>query len=972
MTTIPGSVRVGGFIAPSDTTDVYPTHEDVYGKGGFRPVADTTARDAIPNERRKEGMWVKVLADGKVYTLSGGIGDEHWVEQTMGGGSIDEDTTYYVDGTTGDDANDGLTWVTAKQTFGFLIAGATDAIPREINAVFTCNYRNDIRARDANGHFLIDRFYGTGRMEFVGALTSQETLTCTTYQNDGAVRYGRISVADGTKAWTPGEWRRHFLKITGDDNYYPIYDNDATTLYFPRMVDLSGTPAATIYSAPELLRELVTDPGVKYTFGVVTSIFFGVYGCVLPIFISNLWVDEIINSYDLPYFDGNNYLNFSNVAHKSLTANTLNNIRFDGCYFNLSNNGYLINMYCYAQFYNCVFDSLDDTGTGINSYNNSYTVLMGVIFNRQLFGLYPWSFSEVSLFSDITMLNCDMGIALTDGMIGLYTLGGGNPELRFDTCTTGISGHGSIVHFENQITKTWGTGTEIKFGDTDTGGFAELNANTLQSRSSIFIIYSNSDYDIIVKDEYDPTTSGLTAVNYQAAIDEIVAAGGGGVNVAMFVETAIDLVDETDFTAVEAVPYVTEGVGYLLEVTPTTATGTLTVVLYQDVARLEPVYTLVTDLSDADTYRSAEPFGFELETTGTLYGTAFVTGVGASETFDISITAGGFQPSAAPAPLPSPYGDGIEDDGLGKPRVALPSDGGLQFATGKLKLKPDLTAAVYPTLSAAGVAIANAVTTTTDEVVAAKKLFDAVGCTPLGATGAPTTGTYAAGHEVLDDQGIKYRCTVAGTPGSWELADSVADAQADYATASLTTGSEEILEILTTGDVGILQLVQVWAVVASTANKSTDFRLRVYRTSEGYGRDVMWQASGVARQSYLGAILPAAQDFAVVNDEDMFDTDEACVVYESDEEEGIRYELCRILARSAGQIDFDEVLVDGSSWAADSLVCSVVEFENVPFRNEDSTPANRGRAFLHVRNNHATNEATFYVRVLPMSLGVLR
>jgi hypothetical protein len=64
--------------------------------------------------------------------------------------------------------------------------------------------------------------------------------------------------------------------------------------------------------------------------------------------------------------------------------------------------------------------------------------------------------------------------------------------------------------------------------------------------------------------------------------------------------------------------------------------------------------------------------------------------------------------------------------------------------------------------------------------------------------------------------------------------------------------------------------------------------------------------------------------------------------------------------------------VDALNWAADTWVCSVAEFENVPFRNTDTTPANQNRVFLQVRNNHATNAATFYVRVWPLSLGVLR
>jgi len=57
---IPGSVVVTGPVAPTDTTDTYPSHLALYGKGGWRTVADTTARDAIPAARREEGMIVVV------------------------------------------------------------------------------------------------------------------------------------------------------------------------------------------------------------------------------------------------------------------------------------------------------------------------------------------------------------------------------------------------------------------------------------------------------------------------------------------------------------------------------------------------------------------------------------------------------------------------------------------------------------------------------------------------------------------------------------------------------------------------------------------------------------------------------------------------------------------------------------------------------------------------------------------------
>ena len=90
MAVIIGSVRVTGFIAPSDSTDTYATHDEIYGRGGFRTVVDIAARNAITTDRRRIGMLVRVLDDGfgamKFYTLIGGIADINWVEESFTGG----------------------------------------------------------------------------------------------------------------------------------------------------------------------------------------------------------------------------------------------------------------------------------------------------------------------------------------------------------------------------------------------------------------------------------------------------------------------------------------------------------------------------------------------------------------------------------------------------------------------------------------------------------------------------------------------------------------------------------------------------------------------------------------------------------------------------------------------------------------------------------------------------------------------
>lgn len=52
MSAIPGSVRLGGFAAPMDSTDTYAVTDPTYGRGGLRSVANIAARNAITKDRR--------------------------------------------------------------------------------------------------------------------------------------------------------------------------------------------------------------------------------------------------------------------------------------------------------------------------------------------------------------------------------------------------------------------------------------------------------------------------------------------------------------------------------------------------------------------------------------------------------------------------------------------------------------------------------------------------------------------------------------------------------------------------------------------------------------------------------------------------------------------------------------------------------------------------------------------------------
>jgi hypothetical protein len=57
-------------IAPVEPTDVNPTHIAEYGRGGLMSVANSTARSAIPSDRRTVGMLVYQQDMSSYFTLT--------------------------------------------------------------------------------------------------------------------------------------------------------------------------------------------------------------------------------------------------------------------------------------------------------------------------------------------------------------------------------------------------------------------------------------------------------------------------------------------------------------------------------------------------------------------------------------------------------------------------------------------------------------------------------------------------------------------------------------------------------------------------------------------------------------------------------------------------------------------------------------------------------------------------------------
>jgi hypothetical protein len=90
-----GAVQVTGFIGTTSILDVYATHLDFLGFGGFRSVTNIAERDLITTDRRVFGMVASTQDGNGSYILAnlimGGVDNDvtnnaNWIAYTTGGG----------------------------------------------------------------------------------------------------------------------------------------------------------------------------------------------------------------------------------------------------------------------------------------------------------------------------------------------------------------------------------------------------------------------------------------------------------------------------------------------------------------------------------------------------------------------------------------------------------------------------------------------------------------------------------------------------------------------------------------------------------------------------------------------------------------------------------------------------------------------------------------------------------------------
>lgn len=441
-----------------------------------------------------------------------------------------------------------------------------------------------------------------------------------------------------------------------------------------------------------------------------------------------------------------------------------------------------------------------------------------------------------------------------------------------------------------------------------------------------------------------------------------------------FTATGVSLVDGTDFTIVESTLRSTRGIGSDLVITPTVSTGQVTIEVFLDSGRTKKAFEHVVDLSDTTTYRSYLTFGFSNDTAGTLYLTFSCSAVPGGNTADISLIANAMEPVQQVSDVSGSLGSGLVNDGQGRPSVSLGTNSGLSLSGDSLSVVGDNTQASYIVTSPNGSYVTGVIDTTTSQSVSGEKRFSHAGLQPQSYSGAPTAGTWNIGTEILDSNKIKWRCSVAGSPGTWELVDTVTQDTSVVTSSSVSAnGGTELLKIPVYGNVGRAIWLRIWARHASgtATDLQTQFSARIYETTDENGRDLVWRGTGNVRQTYLTSILPASQSYLVVNDNNAYETEDLLCVFDSDS----RYEVGRCSSRTSGYLWVSESLIDSSSWAVNTLVLGVTEFQgDVPWINNDGSPSNQKNILLQVRHDGPATDPDliFYVQAKAMSLGVVR
>ena len=497
--------------------------------------------------------------DTLIRSVGGAVGDRQHITTAQVAKLDDmplpllEDLTMYVDGDAGDDADDGLTWGTAKKTLGFLYSGDPNALPCELNATVTVLVRGTVLSANDQYHTIISGFHGKGKLIIEGQTTDVETaLTPTLWDNDTLTSVAATSFLEVTGAgWTVDEHQGNFIQFTTSPaatTLYPIQSNTATRL---ETIDIPSTISAStrfkIVSVPKLRGAQVSAPLTLITSYPASQFplsYVIVIGNLLPVNVSKFSMLEHATEFGSPQTFGgpmehrddltwsDSQLVVSNVVVDYDPAVFSSNLVLNRSLTLLSDDSH--GWFAYGQTYvrltGCCFLTTTVASKGSSFQGQEQTLILDYFCRHtNVVNAYYLTGSSLTFYG--TFFEKCTSVYSNNGLIN-YNGSSAYAPAKFKDCVECLRliSTRMTVPYTNPAFLTSGCTREIVLADDHAGNyvtatFADLAAhkNISNAANSASVTYKDGFYGIPYSlPEYDNTASGLTATSYQGAIDEVV------------------------------------------------------------------------------------------------------------------------------------------------------------------------------------------------------------------------------------------------------------------------------------------------------------------------------------------------------------------------------------------------------------------------------------------------------------------
>lgn len=365
MPLIPGSIPVTGFIAPTDTTDTYPVTDAIYGIDGMRNVADHTERNYVSLERRRAGMVVGTLNDGKYWRLknqSWTIGDPNDWElflQVGPSGSVVNTGLKYVIESTDDIVIPTYTqyWIYGDLTIEGTLTNYGEVIIADgglvLNGGTFSNFGTLILTSITNTFVPSDTITFSIVGSTVSARVIHGSLTASHFNTgtNGGATAGYVLSNDGSNF----KWIQSAGDVSGTPYYLPMYDTLGTGLtdsLFSQIsigtvslngnlsIDNAGWIEFTNISNTNTIRLMSSTTSATYNLFLPLSQ--GTTGYVLANDGNGYlyWTSLVSGgSYSVMTVDDKNLIAVDTVGDMQFSGATISNTPIDDCYVAVFVNG---------------------------------------------------------------------------------------------------------------------------------------------------------------------------------------------------------------------------------------------------------------------------------------------------------------------------------------------------------------------------------------------------------------------------------------------------------------------------------------------------------------------------------------------------------------------------------------------------------------------------------------------------------